>query len=66
MQKLYNLINNPICQFLLLYPEQLEPYSDRHDLCLHFQVFSLNGFKVLCVTLSSLIHFELIFVQDEE
>jgi hypothetical protein len=50
---------NTICQFLLLFPEQLESYSESCYLCLSSTVSSCS-FRVLGLTLRSLIHIKLI------
>jgi hypothetical protein len=72
---------NPICQFLLLLPEVLKSDWESCDLCLYLAVSPLrfplvdSKFKKtvsakqtngsLGLTLKSLIHFELIFLQGE-
>jgi hypothetical protein len=59
----------PICQFLLLFPWQLESYSKNNYLCLYPPEFSLffscSSFNVSHFILRSLIHLELIFMQGE-
>jgi hypothetical protein len=60
---------NPICQFLFLFPGLLESYSKSPWLCLYLEVFSLCFSLVFLMfhslTLRSLIHFAMIFVQGE-
>jgi hypothetical protein len=56
---------NPICKFLLLIPDLLESYWEIPCLYLYLGVFSSISFKVSHVTLRSLTHKELIFVQVE-
>jgi hypothetical protein len=56
---------NLIFQFLFLFPEQWRFNSEKHYRCLYFQEFSSSSFKVSGLTLKSVIHFELIFVQGE-
>jgi hypothetical protein len=58
---------NPSCQFLLLLPEQLKPYTESCYLFIDLQVtaFLFCSFKVWGLTLRCLIHFELIFVQGQ-
>jgi hypothetical protein len=59
---------NPIYQFLILFPRQLESYPE--SLCLllcsnYFLMFSSSSFKALGLTIRYLIHFELSFVQSK-
>jgi hypothetical protein len=61
--------SNSVCQFLLLFSEQLESYSERHLLCLYTGIsprFSSSYFKVSSLTFRSLIHLQSIFVQDDK
>jgi hypothetical protein len=53
---------NSICQFLLLFSEFLESYSENCYLYPHLLVFSDSSFKVSDFTLRTLINCELIFV----
>ena len=60
------ICHSPVCQLLLVFPEQLKSYSESHYLCMHsrcFLMLSLRSLKVL--TLSTLIPFALVFAQDE-
>jgi hypothetical protein len=54
----------PASQYLLSFPKLLVSYSES---CWSvFPIFSCSRFTVLGLTLQSLIHFELIFVQSED
>jgi hypothetical protein len=52
----------PASQCLLSFPKLLVSYSESHWSV--FPIFSCSHFNVLGLTLRSLIHFELIFVQS--
>jgi hypothetical protein len=67
VQKVFDLIQS-ICHFLLFFLGQLVSYSESNYLCpylVEFFLFFCSNFKVLGLTLRSLIHLELIFVQHQ-
>jgi hypothetical protein len=60
---------HPICQFFLLFPNLLESYSEAvayTHVLKYLPSVSFGIFKFSGLTLSTLIHFELIFVQGEK
>ena len=48
---------NPICQLFRLFSKLLESFSESLCLCLHYEVFSHNTFRVLDLISRSLVHF---------